>query len=217
MPDFTNTPDGRNAMSKFALAAIAMAATLAGAPALAADTLIDTYGPDGAVGEFSWSLFDALATDGTAQSLAVQFTALAATRLSGIQTSIAGIGSYSLSIVADSSGSPTGAAVYSTSLLNPVSNSVISGLAIDLGAGTYWLKAIADPNGGGTWVGGGADAAQPWAFTNRSTDSGWIPTGPVDAPAARLFISAVPEPGSWALLLGGAVLLPMLRRRRTMD
>lgn len=61
-----------------------------------------------------------------------------------------------------------------------------------------------DPEGGviTTHLGIRGDADAPAAWN-------WLP-----GPAASLTISAVPEPGSWALMVGGLPLLMLLRRRR---
>ena len=60
-----------------------------------------------------------------------------------------------------------------------------------------------DPEGGviTTHLGIRGDANAPAAWN-------WLP-----GPAASLTISAVPEPGTWALLVGGLPLLQLLRRR----
>lgn len=202
-------------MLKPTLAALAAAAALACLPAHAATTLLDTYGADGLANGLSWSLFDSISSGGdTAQSLAVRFEVLDATTLTGFQTSISGFGDYSLRIVADSGDQPLGAVLYATTLSNPVANAVRGGLGIALNPGSYWLATVVTPSSSGSWQGGGNDVSQPWAFSFNAINGNWLATGPGDAPAARLFTSPVPEPASWALMLGGALLLAGLGRRR---
>lgn len=69
--------------------------------------------------------------------------------------------------------------------------------------GALGLGNARDPEGGliTTHLGIRGDANAPAAWN-------WLP-----GPAASLTISAVPEPGSWALLVGGLPLLALLRRR----
>ncbi|KQV48635.1 hypothetical protein ASC95_22260 [Pelomonas sp. Root1217] len=71
--------------------------------------------------------------------------------------------------------------------------------------GALGLGNARDPEGGliTTHLGIRGDANAPAAWN-------WLP-----GPAASLTISAVPEPGSWALLAGGLPLLMLLRRRAT--
>ena len=69
--------------------------------------------------------------------------------------------------------------------------------------GALGLGNARDPEGGliTTHLGIRGDADAPAAWN-------WLP-----GPAASLTISAVPEPGTWALLVGGLPLLHLLRRR----
>ena len=194
---------------------VVVAAMLACAPAFAADTLLDTYGPDQLADGLRWSLFDDITTGGTAaQSLAVRFDVLSATTVTGIQTSIAASGLIQLRIVEDSSGVPLGTIRFDTPLNNPVANTLLSGLHIALDPGRYWLAAVVTPTGSGNWTGGGSDSSQPWSFALDSINDNWTSAGTSDAPAARLFTSAVPEPAHWVLLLAGGAGLAGLRRAR---
>ena len=80
----------------------------------------------------------------------VPFTLASASTIDTILASIAGSCTYNLRIVANSSGLPTGAVLYTRVLTNPVANTLISGLGWSLAVGSYWLEADAPSSASGT-------------------------------------------------------------------
>lgn len=155
--------------------------------------VLDTFGPgDTALGS-QWSLINE-------QSLAVAFTLDTASTITDILTSIWSVtpGSFSLGIVAGS-GLPSGAYVFSTVLTNPTANSEATGLSWPLDAGAYWLVSRSEGGAIGIW-GGGGQLGNAWSITSSGT---WQPSSNIDAPAARITVTAIPEPGTWALMLSG--------------
>ena len=177
-----------------------------------AEVALDTYGPGDASPGLNWSLA-ADNAGGPGQWLAVPFSLSSAATVDDILTSIQGSGTYQLGIVAGA-GLPSGDFVFSTMLTDPVANSQVSGLGWALQAGDYWLVSKADVSASGSWQGGSQPGTQPWAFTFGANNTGWGFTGNDDAPAARITVSAIPEPGTWALMLGGMLMVGALAKRR---
>ena len=94
-------------------------------------------------------------------------------------------------------------------------NVLLSGLGWSLAPGDYWLVSKASAGSGGSWQGGNVPGTTPWAFTFNAVDTDWTFTGTDDAPAARISVAAaVPESGTWALMLGGRALVGWSARRR---
>jgi hypothetical protein len=186
--------------------AVAAASLFLSLPAQALVAL-DTFGPGDTATGSAWSL----ASDvDFGQDLAVAFTLDSASIITDILTSINGDGSFNLGIVAGAD-LPSGAYVYSTVLTNPTANSGATGLSWTLDAGAYWLVSRAELGSFADWT-GGEQTGTAWAFT---TDDGtWVSGGDFDAPAARITVTVVPEPGTWALMLGGLALCAAAARRQ---
>lgn len=186
--------------------AVAAAGLFLALPAQALVAL-DTFGPGDTATGAPWTLANDV---DLVADLAVAFTLDSASIITDILTSISGAGSFNLGIVAGA-GLPSGAYVYSTELSDPTVNSGAAGLSWTLDAGAYWLVARAQPGAFGEWTGGG-QTGTAWAFT---TDDGtWNSADEFDAPAARITVTVVPEPGTWALMLGGLALCAAAVRRQ---
>lgn len=208
----------RDLLIRPGLLAGAVSAVLLALPAQAT-VVLDTFGPGDTANGPRWSI-DNPSPAGGGQSLAVPFTLTEAFNVDDILAAIRGTGSFSLGIVAGAE-LPAGSFVYSTTLVlnEPSGNVSLNGLGWALQAGNYWLVSKAQASQGGTfgeWRGGGSSAT-PWAFTVDAVDTGWIFSGTSDAPAARITVSAIPEPGTWALMLGGLALCAAAVRRRQPD
>lgn len=190
-----------------ALTAFAVAALIA-LPAQAT-VVLDTFGSGDTADESSWTLNGSPGAFG--QYLAVPFTLVAASTITDVLTSISGSGTFNLGIVAGSA-LPSGAFVYSTTLSNPTANSGASGLSWALAAGDFWLVSRPNADAAGSWR-GGPNQSTTWAFTFGASDATWTFTNS-ETPAARITVSAVPEPATWALMLGGLVVSAVVASRR---
>lgn len=210
----THTPHPINAASRACV--LTAAALLCGAGAQAV-TVLDTYGPgtttvDGA----AWSLMNTLdaidPAQRAAQNLALPFSLASATTIDAVLSAIHGSGTVSLQILADVASAPGGPALFTTTLVNPAGNGLVSGIGLNLAPGNYWLAAVAAPGFNGEWQGGLTASYSLFAYTGGVDSATWGWAMAVNPPAAR--ISAVPEPAVWLLLLGGAGLVGRIGRRR---
>jgi hypothetical protein len=186
------------------------------AHASAAGTVVlDTY----PVGQdpFGWPS-QVFADDSGRQDIAVPFTLTSATSIQSILTSLDGLGGVTLGILASQGSTPVGDAwLYSTHLTDPVMDTTQSLTGWSLGAGTYWLAAVADTGFAGQWQSGTEDYRGDWA---QADANGWSAvTSTFDGmPATRITVAAaVPEPSSYALLLAGGLLVAALARRKSRD
>lgn len=178
--------------------------------ASAAGTIVlDTYGPDiDKLDGWPTPLFQG-------QDIAIAFDLGSATDIQSILTSIDGVGGVTLGIRARSAALPDGSGwLYSTHLVDPWANTLLSPTGWTLGAGSYWLIAVADAGFSGQWQSGTDTPNGHWAY---SSGGSWTAMDSpfTGMPAARITVSAVPEPASYALMLAGGLLVAAAVRRKS--
>ena len=182
------------------------------AQAAAQSVVLDSYGPGNAVN--GWPS-DVYRNGAGRQDLAIPFTIGAATDIQSILSSIDGLGGVTVGILARQAAVPSGSAwLYSTLLVDPAINSLLTPTGWTLSAGNYWLAAVADMGFSGTWQSGTDQPSADWAYTNNAGAWATVTRPFVGLPAARITVSAVPEPSTYGLMLAGALLLAGLRRRQ---
>ena len=194
------------------IAASALLACVAAHAGAASTVVLDTY----PVGQdpFGWPS-QVFADDTGRQDIAVPFTLTGATFIQSLLTSLDGLGGVTLGILASQGSTPVGGAwLYSTHLTDPVMNTTLSPTGWSLGAGTYWLAAVADTGFAGQWQSGTDDDSGDWA---QADANGWSPVTStfIGMPAARITVAAVPEPGTDALMLAGGLLVAAAARRKS--
>jgi hypothetical protein len=194
------------------IAASVLLASVAAHASAASTVVLDTYpaGQD----PFGWPS-QVFADSSGRQDIAVPFTLASATSFQSILTSLDGVGGVTLGILASQGSTPVGGAwLYSTHLTDPVMNTTVSPTGWSLGAGTYWLAAVADTGFAGQWQSGTEDYSGNWA---QADADGWsaVTSTFIGMPAARITVAAaVPEPGTDALMLAGGVLVAAVVARR---
>jgi hypothetical protein len=173
-----------------------------------ADVLLNTFAAGNAAPGLDWVVYFSDETHG--QALAVPFTTMSEVTVNSIVAAITGTGHVTVGIMSDASGKPSNTFLHSQLWIDPKANILLGELSWELGAGNYWLAAIPEIGFFGNWPGGLVATSTSWAFTYREFNNGnaWNPTGPADAPAARIegvasSPSEVPEPTSLLLLSSG--------------
>ena len=195
---------------QFALGSAALAVLMTPV-AVSANTIVDTGTP---VGTSTWTLGP---TGSGNQALAGYFTVGSATTITGFQGYIDGFlsgGSVTATLYSDGVDRGAGAALFSTTF------SVGAGEGWDgatvswgVGAANYWLGFFSNDSLG---MRNGAPAPLPaYAFTTENGQ--WQRYDYLDIGIRVFDGGAVPEPGTWALLLigFGAIGAGMRARRRT--
>jgi len=182
------------------------------AQASAQTVVLDTYGPGNTTDGWPSLVYQ----DGTGrQDVAIPFSLSTATDVQSILSSLEGVGGVTFGILARVGATPAGNAwLYSTHLVDPSANALLNPSGWTLAAGNYWLAAVADAGFSGTWQSGTEDYSANWAVTNNAGAWTEVTSTFIGTPAARITVSAVPEPSSYALLIAGGLLLAAARTRK---
>jgi len=186
-------------------------ATAAG-QASAQTTVLNTYSPYGTADGWPSLVY---ADASGRQDVALPFTLSSATSIASIMSSLDGQGGVTFGILARNGATPSNLDwLYSSHLVNPTADTTITPTGWSLAAGNYWLVAVADTGFDGTWQSGTDDHTADFAFRNSSGNWQLVTNSFVGLPATQITVSAVPEPASYAMLLGGGLLLAGLRAKK---
>ena len=188
------------------------AATLSFSAVAQANTIVDTGTPRGA-NDYSLN---------SGQSLAGYFGIANATVISGVQGYISNFsapGSVTATLYSDGSVPDAANTLFTTTFMVPTSGFRnydwfgATGLNWAVGAGNYWLSFATDS--GMTMLDGAPSPLTRYAFSDGANyrQSNGLGIG------VRVFdnIAAVPEPATWAMMIGGmGVVGGAMRRRRSL-
>lgn len=182
---------------------------LAAHASAAGTVVLDSYGPDvDKLDGWPTPLFPG-------QDIAIAFSLASATSVQSLLTSLDGAGGVTLGIVARTGASPgAGGWLYSTHLVDPLQNTLLSPTGWTLAAGNYWLMAVADSGFSGQWQSGADSPNGNWGY---SSGGGWVDMSAspfTGMPGARITVAAaVPEPATYGLMLAGGLLVAAATRR----
>lgn len=171
-----------------ALRSAALVALMAPLPA-AAGVIVDTGTPAGGI---IWTL-------APIQSLAGHFNVATGTTITQIEGFFWGSGTVTATLYSDGSVPDASNALFSTTFSSLTSDAWAgaSGLNWTVGAGNYWLGF--DSNNDMGMRNGAPSPVDAYAYTAQGN---WNRFDDLDI-GIRVFDGAIPEPGTWALLLLG--------------
>ena len=154
------------------------------------------------------------------QDVAIPFEIASATAIQSILTAIErvdGSGGVTLGVLPRQGALPVGMNwLYSTHVDAPVVNTLLSPAGWSLGAGSYWLVAVADAGFEGQWQSGTDEG--PAAYAYSTAPGAWqvVDSPFTGLPGARITVtSAVPEPATYGLMFAGGLLLAAVARRKS--
>ena len=197
------------------IAASVLLASVAAHACAAGSVVLDSY----PVGDDPFGWPSQVFADGSSrEDIAVPFTLTSATSIQSILTSLDGVGGVTLGVLASQGSTPVGGAwLYSIQLTDPVMNTPLSPTGWSLGAGTYWLAAVADVGFVGQWQSGTEDYSGDWA---RADANGWsaVTSTFIGMPAARITVDSRRRGAGArhdALMLAGGLLVAAVARRKS--
>lgn len=203
--------------------AAATAIFLVGTSASHATVLLDTIGGDAYGANLGWSVLNVGSAPAT-QSIGLGFFAATSTQVNGIEAFIgpqqgAALTTFTLGIMEDNgSGLPDGTFLYQTNLAADGAQPVLlNNLNWSIGAGSYFLVAIADFGALNSWQFSSTQTGS-FAYTAGEPNGSWLAANS-SLPAAIIStenISAVPlgSPALPSMVVGGLMIGWIASRRR---